>query len=142
MLTVGLVSVDPDRKWIGGRYYLQHLVRAVAALPAEERVAFADVWWMNEPNDDPFAQGREWIGRRVVAAPPAGTLARAVRKVRRAMARADDARDLFPCIDVFFPILPAANTGVPLAFWMPDFQPWRMPELFSDEMRAWYDRHY
>jgi glycosyltransferase involved in cell wall biosynthesis len=142
MLTVGLVSVDPERKWIGGRYYLQHLVRAVAALPPDERVAFADVWWLSAPDDDPFAEVRDLLARRVVVAPPAGWLGRVGRKIRRMMNGTRDARDLFTGIDVLFPIVPAANSGVPLLFWMPDFQPWRMPELFSDELRAWYAHHY
>lgn len=142
MLTVGLVSVDPDRKWIGGRYYLQHLVRAVAALPEEERVAFADVWWMAAPDDDPFEEVRELIARREIVTPPAGLLGRAVRKIRRTLRRSPDARDLFEGIDMLFPILPAASPGVPLVFWMPDFQPWRMPELFSDDLRKWYETHY
>ena len=142
MLTVGLVSVDPDRKWVGGRYYLQHLVRAVAALPSPERVTFRDVWWMTAPGDDPFAEVRELIGPRTVIAPPAGLAARAARKIRRTLRRSRDARDLLEGIDVLFPIEPCANAGIPLDFWMPDFQPWRMPELFSAELRAWYDAHY
>jgi glycosyltransferase involved in cell wall biosynthesis len=142
MLSVGLVSVDPDRKWIGGRYYLQHLVRAVAALPPAERVAFADVWWMSAPDDDPFAEVRQLIDRRMVVAPPSGAVARAARKIRRTLRGSRDARDLFQGLDVLFPILPAADPGVPLAFWMPDFQPWRMPELFSDDLRKWYEDHY
>src|SRR5437667_7927177 len=132
MLTVGLVSVDPERKWIGGRYYLQHLRRAVAALPAAERVAFADVWWLSAPDDGPFAEVRALIAPRLVASPPASLPARALRKIRRTVLRSRDARDLFAGIDVFFPTAAAANSGVPLVFWMPDFQPWRMPELFSD----------
>jgi glycosyltransferase involved in cell wall biosynthesis len=114
----------------------------VAALPAEERVAFVDVWWMRAPDDDPFAEVRELLGGRVVAAPPSGLAARAARKIRRTLTRSRDARDLFPGIDVLFPILPAASPGVPLAFWMPDFQPWRMPELFSDDLHKWYETYY
>src|SRR5439155_14490725 len=85
---------------------------------------------------------RELIDRRMVVAPPSGAVSRAARKLRRVLRGSRDARDLFPGIDVFFPIVPAANSGIPLAFWMPDFQPWRMPELFSDELRGWYARHY
>lgn len=144
MLTVGLVSVDPERKWIGGRYYLQHLVRAVAGLPAHERVAFADVWWTHADSDDPFAEVREMIERRAIVAPPDRLWPRLVRRARRLLNGWRDARDLFidAKIDVLFPTAPCAQPGVPLVFWMPDFQPWRMPELFSEELRGWFKRHY
>jgi glycosyltransferase involved in cell wall biosynthesis len=144
MLRVGLVSVDPGRKWIGGRYYLQHLVRAVAALPASERVALVDVWWMEVQDDDPFAEVRELLdGQEVLGFPTTGT-GRVVRVLRRAWRGWRDARDLFidARIDVLFPIAPISEPGVPLVFWMPDFQPWRMPELFSPELQRWYEDHY
>lgn len=142
MIHVGLVSVDPERKWIGGRYYLQHLVRAVASLPDAERVAFDDLWWLSAPGDDPFAEVRGLLAARRVIAPPHSLLGRAARKIRRTVRRSPDARDLFEGIDVLFPSVPAANSGVPLVFWMPDFQPWRMPELFSGELRKWYETYY
>jgi glycosyltransferase involved in cell wall biosynthesis len=142
MTTVGLVSVDAGQKWIGGRYYLQHLVRCVAALPENERVAFAEVWWKEAPDDDPFAEVRPLLEPRRVVFPPSSTLARGARKLRRAISGTQDARDLFKGIDVFFPIAPAENTGVPIVFWMPDFQPWKLPELFPAEMLQWYESHY
>jgi glycosyltransferase involved in cell wall biosynthesis len=144
MLTVGLVSVDRGRKWIGGRYYLQHLVRAVASLPQPEAIELVDVWWQEREPDDPFAEVRELLGEPIVIAPPATFASRALRKVRRAIHGWNDARDLFrdAHIDVLFPIAPCADPGIPLVFWMPDFQPWRMPTLFSNDLRKWYDRHY
>jgi len=144
MLTAGLVSVDPERKWIGGRYYLQHLVRAVASLPQPERVELADVWWQEREADDPFAEVRELLAESVVIAPPVTFASRARRKARRFVHGWRDARDLFldTGVDVLFPIAPCANPGIPLVFWMPDFQPWRMPELFSPELQRWYEDHY
>ncbi|HEX3069341.1 MAG TPA: glycosyltransferase family 1 protein [Thermoanaerobaculia bacterium] len=144
MLTAGLVSVDPGRKWIGGRYYLQHLVRAVASLPQPERIGLADVWWQQREADDPFAEVRELLAESVVIAPPVTFAARARRKARRLVHGWRDARDLFldAGVGVLFPIAPCANPGIPLVFWMPDFQPWRMAELFSSELRTWYERHY
>lgn len=144
MLRVGLVSVDPGRKWIGGRYYLQHLVRAVAALPADERVALVDVWWKEMPDDDPFAEVRGLLDGQEVLRFPATHAGRLLRALRRVWHGWRDAHDLFSeaRIDVLFPITPIANPGVPLVFWMPDFQPWRMPELFTSELRAWYEGHY
>jgi glycosyltransferase involved in cell wall biosynthesis len=142
--TVGLVAVDVDRKWIGGRYYLQHQVRAVAALPPSEQIGLADVAWVEAPDDDPFAEVRSLLGETRVIAPPRSLKGRVQRKVRNTLHGRHDAGDLFRAagIDVLFPIAPCDNPGIPLVFWMPDFQPWRMPDLFSAELRAWYERHY
>jgi glycosyltransferase involved in cell wall biosynthesis len=144
MLRVGLVSVDPERKWIGGRYYLQHLVRAVAMLPPGERVAFTDVWWQDAKNDDPFEEVRTLLDGREVLRFPTTSAGRVLRAARRAFHGWPDARDVFfdARIDVLFPIAPIADPGIPLVFWMPDFQPWRMADLFSPELRTWYERHY
>ena len=144
MVRAGLVSIDPDQKWIGGRYYLHHLIRAVASLPENERVELFDVWWQDAPPEDPFAEVRPLLaGRRVIALPQA-VASRVLRKVRRSVRGWRDARDLFfdAGIDVLFPIAPCADPGIAFVFWIPDFQYRRLPELFSEEMRAWYEQHY
>lgn len=143
-MRAGLVSIDPGRKWIGGRYYLQHLVRAVAALPPEERVELFDVWWDAAPEDDPFAEVRPLLASQRVIRLPGNGASRARRKLRRILHGWGDARDLFldAGIDVIFPIAPCASPGVPLVFWIPDVQYKLLPELFDAELFAWYDRHY
>ena len=51
MANVGFVPIDSNGKWMGGRYYLQHLIRSVAALPGEkERLGMCDVWWEQRAN--------------------------------------------------------------------------------------------
>ena len=142
-LRAGLVSIDPERKWIGGRYYLHHLVRAVASLPPEERVQLFDVWWTSAPEEDPFAEVRPLLAGRRVIDPPARLIPRLLRKVRRTLHGWRDARDLFidAGIDVLFPVAPCAGPGVAFVFWIPDVQYRLLPELFSDDLRAWYERH-
>jgi len=144
MLRVGLVSVDPERKWIGGRYYLQHIVRAVRALPPQEQVELSEVSWLTASEDDPFAEVGAMMGKPVVITPPTTIGARLMRKARRRLRGWTDARDLFLSagIDAVFPIAPCANLGIPLVFWMPDFQPWRLPDLFTPALRDWYQQHY
>jgi glycosyltransferase involved in cell wall biosynthesis len=144
MITVGIVSVDPEQKWIGGRYYLQHLVRAVATLPREEQVSMIDLWWQERPADDPFAEVRSLLTQPRVISLPVSVPGRFFRRMRRTLHGWRDARDLFidASVDVLFPIAPCSNPGIPLVFWMPDFQPWRMPELFNEELRTWYTTHY
>jgi len=83
MSSIGIVAVDTSGKWIGGRYYLQHLVKAVKALPEQERLSLADVWWQDAPADDPFAEVRDDLDRRVVVRAPTAILPRLRRKFRR-----------------------------------------------------------
>ncbi|HEV7427627.1 MAG TPA: glycosyltransferase family 1 protein [Thermoanaerobaculia bacterium] len=143
-MRVGLVSVDPDRKWIGGRYYLQHLVRAVRSLPREDQIEMADVWWQAASADDPFAEVRGLLDDQVIVTPPHTLGGRLKRKLLRLTRGWRDARDLFVSarIDAVFPIEPCADPGIPLIFWMPDFQPWRIPELFAADLKAWFEQHY
>ncbi len=103
-----------------------------------------DVWWKAADIDDPFAEVRPLLAGHAVLGPPPTAVGRVLRRLRRALHGWSDARDLFldAGIDVLFPIAPCNAPGVPLVFWMPDFQPWRMPELFAEEMRAWYASHY
>ena len=42
-IVVGLSPIDAENRWVGGRYYLHHLVRAVSSLPENERVDFVEV---------------------------------------------------------------------------------------------------
>ncbi len=142
-LRAGLVSVDPDQKWIGGRYYLHHLVRAVASLPQSERAALSDIWWRHAPAEDPFAEVRPLLAGRTIIELPQNFTSRLARKLRRSMHGWRDARDLFldAGIDVVFPVSPCTSPGIPVVFWIPDFQYRRLPELFSEEMLDWYERH-
>jgi glycosyltransferase involved in cell wall biosynthesis len=144
VLNAGLVSIDADRKWIGGRYYLHHLVRSVSMLPEEQRPRLYDVWWQSAPDDDTFAEVRPLLAGQRVIAPPQGVLQRAVRRARRAVRGWQDTRDLFidAGIDVLFPIVPCAMPGIAFVFWIPDFQYKYLPHLFSGEMNEWFDRHY
>jgi hypothetical protein len=47
---IGLVAVDTNGAWIGGRYYLHHLVRSVSTLPDDERAPLLEVSWGKKPD--------------------------------------------------------------------------------------------
>lgn len=140
----GLVAIDGNGKWVGGRYYLQHLVMANQALAPAERMPLVDVWWKEMPAEDPFEEVRDLLPEPIVLRYPESGAGRALRYLRRRWNGWRDARDLFldAAIDVVFPVLPCANPGVPFVFWLPDFQYRRLPELFDDAMRRWYDDYY
>jgi glycosyltransferase involved in cell wall biosynthesis len=134
---VAIGSTDQAYVWSGGHYYLQHLVKCVAALPAGEALPLHDVWWMTPPQVDPFQEVRSLLGAPVVVAPPASLAGRVARRVRRFGTGSRDARDLFDAaaIDVFFPAPPCENAGTPYVFWIPDFQHTRRPDLMSETVR-------
>lgn len=144
VLRAGLVNIDPDLKWIGGRYYLQHLVRAVASLPEDERIELLDVWWQSAPDDDPFAEVRPLLAGRRLLSLPDRLPGRLRRKLRRTVHGWRDARDLFldAGIDVLFPVLPCDSPGIAFVFWIPDLQYRILPDLFSEEMRERFERYY
>jgi glycosyltransferase involved in cell wall biosynthesis len=144
MHSIGLVAVDTTGKWIGGRYYLQHLVKAVKALPESERPSLADVWWQEAPADDPFEEVRGDLDRQVIVRTPKTILGRMKRKVRRIAGQSRDAGDLFKAagVGVLFPLLPCATPGIPYVFWLPDFQYLHLPQLFTKELSNWLDEHY
>lgn len=136
MASAGIVAIDRDWKWVGGRYYLQHLIRCVAALPVGQGMELHDVWWGDMPADDPFQEVRAILGKPLVISPPANLLGRAVRKAKRLLRRSQGASDLFAShgIDVFFPIPPCENAGIPYVFWLPDFQYLRRPDLMTEAL--------
>ena len=134
MPEVGLTALDVSGKWMGGRYYLQHLVRCVRAMAPD--VALYDLYWNALPENDPFAEVRAQLtGRRVLAFPDS-TAGRIARKAKRALRGISDARDLFEDIEVTFPIPLIENQGVPYIFWMPDLQHEHLRALYKEEHYA------
>ena len=132
---VGLVTVDSDGSWMGGRYYLHHLVRAVASLTPQP-IELYDVYWEAPPETDPFAEVRSLMqGKRVLAMPRTPT-ERLRRKARRLVTGNRSASDLFRAagIDVVYPIPLIENQGTPLVYWLSDLQFRHMPELYPPEL--------
>lgn len=144
MSSIGIVSFDLDDRWIGGRYYLQHLIKSVRSLPASEQLPMTDVWWQQEPSMDPFAEVRSGLECRTVIRTPVSFVSRLQRKVRRKILKISDARDLFQTMNVgvLFPILPCESPGVPFVFWLPDFQYKHLPHLFDEKLLKWFNDQY
>jgi len=148
MRSAGLVAIGSAGDvsvWTGGQYYLQHLIKCVAALPEEAQIRLRDVWWMKKASVDPFAEVRGSLGPSQVISPPTTVGGRVRRKVRSFLSyprRGGGARDLFDGagVDVFFPVPPCENSGTPYVYWIPDFQHVRRPDLMSDELRARFTR--
>jgi glycosyltransferase involved in cell wall biosynthesis len=130
---VGLVCPSTDGRWLGGLYYIQHLVLAVAELPPEERIGFVDVWWNEAPTHDPFSEIREHLGPRVVVGLPQRLLPRITRAVRRrAFGAKSGMSDLFQSnrVAVLFG-LPCERPGVPYVYWLSDLQYRHLTEYYT-----------
>ncbi len=132
---VGLVSVDPGGVWIGGRYYLHHLIRAVASLTPRP-VELYDIYWQAAPENDPFEEVRPLLDGRRVLRMPQTPASRLRRKARRLVTRNRTASDLFDAagIDVVYPVPLIENQGTPLVYWLSDLQFRHMPELFPRDL--------
>lgn len=145
MAKVGFVAIDKDNKWLGGRYYLQNLIKCNSILGTESRLDLCDVWWEYFPKDsDPFLEVRQILGVPTTINFPKSLVGRANRKLRRYLGNYQGARDIFAekDIDVFFPIVPCENSYTPYVFWLPDFQYLRRPDLLSQEMCQYYESYF
>src|SRR5262249_24991319 len=144
MDNVGFVPIDTTGNWVGGRYYLQHLIKCVAALPENERLGMCDVWWERRADEDPFKEVRHHLAGSAVITLPKGLIGRVSRKVRRTIAGWRDARDLFHSagISSVFPILPCEAPGIPYVFWLYDFQYQHLPQYFPEDMLRWYEEYF
>lgn len=122
MPDAGLVAVDVNRTWLGGRYYLLHLVRCAEAVTAPHP-PLRDVWWGEFGGADPFAEVRSILGPPALIRFPSAVAGRLARAVRRIGSGSRDAGDLFAQagIDVLFPLPLCDRPGVPVVFWLPDF---------------------
>ncbi|MRD46827.1 glycosyltransferase [Caenimonas koreensis DSM 17982] len=131
---IGLVCPSTDGRWLGGLYYLQHLVLAVAELPPHERINFVDVWWNEAPEHDPFSEIREHLGPRVVVGLPQRLVPRIARAVkRRVLGAPPGMSDLFEAngIGVLFPSLPCEEPGVPYVCWLADLQHRHLTQYYT-----------
>jgi glycosyltransferase involved in cell wall biosynthesis len=143
MPNLGLVALDKHARWIGGRYYLHHCVRMLAATNAEHGWSARDVWWGDAPETDPFAEVRGLLTGQTVLRFPSSALGRLSRRIRRWSGRVKGVADLFrqAGIDVLFPIVPCAQPGIPLVFWIADLQYLQLPDMFDAPTRQALDEH-
>jgi glycosyltransferase involved in cell wall biosynthesis len=125
---------------MGGRYYLQHLAKCVAALPANERAELHDLYWSAAPENDPFEEVRGLIASRTINF-PATLPGRITRKLRRIIGRTEGAADLFRGVDVTFPSALIANQGIPFVHWSADLQYLHNPAIYSPELLATMTEH-
>lgn len=121
---VGLVSPSQQAKWLGGLYVVQHYFLNAAVLPAEERIAFHDVWWGSGPEGDPFAEIRAELGAPLVVRPPSTFAGRVRVGVRRRLHGRSFIADVFheSGVNVLFPVPLFDDRSLPFVYLLPDFQ--------------------
>lgn len=139
---IGFVSIDGHGYWPGGRYIMHHLIRALALLPDATRPPMRDVWWLApDAQDTTFADVRDIFGASAVIHPPTSLSARLWRKARHVARGTNGFADLFrqAGVDVLFPTSACERSGVPLIYYLPDFQHRRLPELHTPELAAKFE---
>ena len=146
MLRVGFSSVDQNKKWLGGRYYLHNIIRCNQLLESDRRLDIKDLYWQNkpDPDHDDFEEVRKLIGPPVTIVPPKNPVSRASRKLRNLVRGTKGAKDLFQqCrVDCLFPVAPCENHYTPYVFWLPDFQYLRRPDLLSPKLVDWLRTYF
>ena len=143
--SVGFVSVDAQGYWPGGRYYIHHLMRCVALLPEHERPLMRDVWWLEkDEKDSSFDDVRGLMAPSAVVRPPRTMFARLLRKISRLVEDRGDFGDLFRRVgvDALFPTTTCEKPGVPLIYWVPDFQHKRRADLFTPRVQQWFEDNF
>lgn len=140
-ITVGIAPISSGKAWMGGYYYLHHLIRSVTEIASDVNARLVEVAWKVAPEEDPFAEVRDCLGPTRVIVPPQSLLRRGVRGMRKAFNDHSGAGDLFADkgIDAVFPRAPCADPGVPTAFWIPDFHFRRLPQYFTEQARGAFE---
>lgn len=144
MAKVGFVALDQNQNWLGGRYYLQNLIKCNSTIDSEKKINICDVWWGNIPEADPFIEVRQLLGSSIIVKFPNNLIERIKRRINRILYKNRTASDLFKKhdIDLFFPIQPCENTGIPYIFWLPDFQHIRRPDLLTPDLIEYLNTSY
>jgi glycosyltransferase involved in cell wall biosynthesis len=131
-----VIEFFEDRHWLGGSLYVDSLLAALSELPSGACPPVR-IRWLSSPAT-PLA--RRLAAHAVVAGQRTESAAAiACRRVRRGIARR--ARVLGPLLDpggrdLHFPVFDTREPWRRNLFWIPDFQPHHLPDLFSDEERA------
>lgn len=131
-----VIDFFEDPHWLGGSLYVDSLLAALSTLPAHARPPVR-IRWLSSP-ETPLA--RRLAAHAVVAGQATeGQLAVAARRIRRAAARRMP--KLGPLLepaspDLHFPVFDTREAWRRNLFWIPDFQPHHLPELFEPRERA------
>ena len=124
-----------DARWLGGSIYIENLLAALSALPPDERPVVA-MRFLSDPTTP--------LARRLLSFPVATgktsasrLLARARRLQHAFLRRVPALAAMWPSErgEVFFPVFDASLPSRRNLYWIPDFQPLRLPELFDAEER-------
>jgi glycosyltransferase involved in cell wall biosynthesis len=130
-----VVEFFEDQHWLGGSLYVDSLLAALSTLPAGACPPVA-IRWLSSPAT-PLA--RRLAAHGVVHGAPAdGPLAIALRRARRGLARRLPA--LGPWLDpgrgdLHFPVFDTREPWRRSLYWIPDFQPHHLPDLFEPAER-------
>lgn len=125
-----------DDQWVGGSIYIENLLAALSSIPTVQRPDVRLVFLSSD--DTPLARrmlrypvlGRHRAGGRI-----AGWLARARRLQRALFRRIPLLGAVWPTASgvVYFPAFDTSQRWRTNLYWVPDFQIFHFPNLFSQE---------
>ncbi len=133
---MGLVCSAFNADWLGCLYLFFHLVRAVQALPARERIGLVDLHWNAVPADHAhkYSEIQDYVGSSVVVRLPDTLADRLRRLVRRRIKgyAGKSLADLFHLSGVraVFPTAPCDFSGLPILGYIPDVQHRLFPHYY------------
>jgi glycosyltransferase involved in cell wall biosynthesis len=129
-----------DAQWLGGSIYIENLLAALSSLPTADRPDLKLVFLSSRETAlasrlvrHPIVAGDAIRGSRA-----AGLMAKARRLHRAVLRRAPAFGSLWPTArdTVYFPAFDTAQRWRTNLYWVPDFQIFHYPELFSQEELA------
>jgi glycosyltransferase involved in cell wall biosynthesis len=133
------VEVAEDERWLGGTVYIENLIATLSMLPEAERPSI----WLDVPAGytSPLVQRLRLYpviknSERSPELPTRGFWGRFCQKLSRRLScevtQTTEPTKTIPC-DLFFPVFEVQQVSRPNLFWIPDFQHFYYPHLFSEQ---------
>jgi glycosyltransferase involved in cell wall biosynthesis len=129
------MDIVGNDSWIGGRLYVQNLVKCMVRLPESMR---PDILLIGNLSNDALAQevlalDYVCLGRQGFWADRKDWDRRWAMRLRRAREKVTGRDPWFADVDVIYPVLSPASLGGKELYWIPDFQHLHLPKYFSSE---------
>jgi glycosyltransferase involved in cell wall biosynthesis len=136
-LRIGIPMIG-GKKWIGGIYYIEALIKAVKSLPEKEQPqVFLVIAESNLEDSNLHQEILSWVDGVFFL----GKTGKHVEKILPKSFRCfSSQRELFKEIDFYFPVNADVLPEYCSASWFPDFQHVYLPDFFSPEEREGRNR--
>lgn len=124
---IGFLFIATYEKWAGGAIYIINLVKALNLLPDDRKPELAIFHGFNSPIDDIKSIGYPFI--RFYEVHSDSLFKKAWYKIKRIITGRSAFYTLLP--EFVYPYNPYIFLGKKPINWIPDFQEWHLPQMFS-----------